>query len=195
MSEKNFTKNEKNAGSALGDLILAGVLVGVIVAGRLLPHPANFAPTAAVALLAGVKLRRRWALVLPLIGLTLSDFLLPSYSLRGRLVVYGTFCLVGLIGWAIRRRATAGKILLGSLSGSVIFFLLTNCVWLYSPVMYPHTTAGQLASYINGLPFFRATLAGDLCYTGLLFGAYYLVRNLVKRRAAKLARAAMVSTD
>lgn len=162
--------------------MLVGVgLVGVIVLGRLLPHAPNFTPVAAVALFAGCYLNRKWALVLPLAGMVLSDLFLDNYPLRGRLVVYGALALSFVIGLVIRKKVSGRKVVLGSLAGSVLFFLITNCVFLYSPVMYPHSFTGQMASYYNGLPFFKWTVLGDLFYTGVLFGAYALVKNLYLR--------------
>lgn len=64
------------------------------------------------------------------------------------------------------------KIIGSSLCASVIFFLVTNFAFLYST--YPHTIAGILTAYTNGLPFFRGTVMGDLSYTVGLFGAYQL---------------------
>jgi hypothetical protein len=66
------------------------------------------------------------------------------------------------------------KILGASLSGSIIFFLLTNFAFLYS--QYPHNLSGVIQAYVNGLPFFRGTLLGDLFYSFALFGGYEFAR-------------------
>ncbi len=53
------------------------VLVGVGL--RLLPHPPNFAPIAAIALFGGVYLSRKIAFVLPIIALAISDLFIGSF--------------------------------------------------------------------------------------------------------------------
>ena len=157
--------------------MLALVLVGLGVVVRLLPHAANVTPIAAIALFGGVYLRRRYALFLPLGALIVSDFAIGFDSLHSRLTVYGSFLLIGLIGLAIRNRRSVAAVLIGSVGGSAIFYLVTNFAFLYSPTMYPHTMAGVMSSYYNALPFFRNMLLGDLFYVGVLFGVYELARS------------------
>ena len=43
--------------------------------------------------------------------------------------------------------------------------------------MYPKTSEGLLACYTAAIPFFWNTMAGDLVFTGLLFGGYYLIQK------------------
>jgi hypothetical protein len=38
--------------------------------------------------------------------------------------------------------------------------------------MYPHTAEGLSACYVAGLPFFKNTIAGDLVYSAVMFGAF-----------------------
>jgi hypothetical protein len=42
-------------------------------------------------------------------------------------------------------------------------------VWAFESD-YPKTAAGIIESYVAGLPFFRAMLAGDLFYLSVIFG-------------------------
>lgn len=148
------------------------VLFGAIL--RVIPHPANFAPIGAVALFGGVYLNKRYALILPIAAMFISDIFIGFDSLQSRLMVYGSFLLIGLIALWVRKHKNIFSIAGGSLLGSVLFYLITNCVIFYSTRMYPHTIAGQIASYTNALPFFRNTVVGDLFYTAVLFGVYEL---------------------
>jgi hypothetical protein len=147
---------------------------------RVLPHPANFTPIGASALFGGVYLKKRYALILPMAAMIISDFFIGFDSLESRLVIYGSFLLIGLIGLWIRNHKNIFTIIGGSVMGSVLFYLITNLVWLYPAKMYPHTWAGQIASYTNALPFFRGTLSGDLFYVAMLFGSYEFVKYLHK---------------
>lgn len=163
--------------------------IGLIVIGavlRLAPHLPNVAPVSALALFGGVYLGRRLSLIVPLGIMILSDVLLSLPALRSLLpwgvtgagwhhlvwATWGSFALVGLIGWWVRRRKTVSRILLGSLAGSILFYLITNwAVWAYG-TMYPADWPGLIQSYTQALPFFRNSLLGDLGYTALFFGVY-----------------------
>lgn len=152
---------------------------------RVIPHPANFAPIAAIALFGGTYLNKKLAIVLPLAAMIISDYFIGFDSVSSRLTVYGSFVLIGLLGFWLRKKRTTGRIAASSLAGSVIFYLITNFAFLYPTTMYSHDWTGVVASYINALPFFRNTLLGDLFYVSLFFGLYEVVRfyksNLILR--------------
>jgi len=58
-----------------------------------------------------------------------------------------------------------------------LFFLITNLPVGHVAELYPLTLAGVAASYTAGLPFFQNTLAGDACFTTLLFGGFALAQK------------------
>lgn len=154
-------------------LIGAGILS---IVARLLPHPANFTPIAALALFAGVYAAKisKWYLGIPLVAMALSDLFIGVYEWKIMAVVYGSFLAVGLFGLLVAKKKNVGTIILGTLGGSILFYLTTNfAVWAFTN-MYPPTPEGLMMSYTMALPFFRNTILGDLFYTGLFFGAYEL---------------------
>jgi len=158
--------------------ILIGLVLLILgVAMRLLPHPANFAPVAAMALFAGYWLPKKWAIILPMFAMLIGDLFIGFYDWRLMAVVYGSFALIGCLGIVISRRGVLA-VVTAALVASVGFFLITNfAVWLFS-VWYPHTWSGLMLNYALALPFFRNTLLGDLFFTGVLFGAYEAVKAL-----------------
>ncbi|MFV0485522.1 MAG: DUF6580 family putative transport protein [Candidatus Saccharimonadales bacterium] len=174
------------------DLAVAFGLVTLIVAARLIPHLPNFTPVSAVALFSAYYFRnRQWAASIPLVGMIVADFFLPQYAWQQRLVVYGSFFVCYLVGLVLRKKYTLGRTIGASLAASLVFFLITNCVFLYQgagPVMYPHTIAGQIQSYTNALPFLKWTLLGDMAYSLVIFAAYQyacvLAINKNKRKVA-----------
>jgi hypothetical protein len=76
------------------------------------------------------------------------------------------------------------KIIASSLGASIIFFLVTNFAFLYPG--YAHNIAGITSAYVNGLPFFRGTLFGDLGYSVALFGAYEFAKFLASQKSKLL---------
>jgi len=151
---------------------------------RLVPHPWNVTPLAAVALLGGAAFGSRLAAFLvPLAALFLSDLALhltyhpllqPSWGFyRDQWVVYACSLAAVAIGLLLRGRRTVVTVASASLASSLLFFLVTNfAVWAYgSGVTYPKTAAGLVLCYEMALPFFGNSLAGDFFYSALLFGA------------------------
>lgn len=159
--------------------LAALLLIGFGVAARLLPHPANFAPITALALFGGVYLPKRYAILIPLVAMLLSDYFIGFWG-RGMLVVYGSFALSGTIGLWLRNHKTTFNVFCSSLAASSLFFLLTNIPWIHPNTWYSFNLQGLLASYTNALPFFRNTLAGDLFYAGVFFAGYESVKYLAK---------------
>jgi hypothetical protein len=157
-------------------LIFIFSTIAVSILARILPHPPNFAPIAALALFCGVYAARysKWFLLLPLAAVFISDLMIGTYHWQVMLAVYASFAAIGLIGFAIRKRKNTMTLAIVTLSGSLLFFLATNfAVWAFSG-MYPLTLEGLILSYTMALPFLKFTLLGDLFYAALFFGAYEL---------------------
>ena len=91
------------------NFITAVLLILFAAFSRLLPHPMNFAPVAAIALFAGAYLSKKYALIIPIAALVISDAILGFYN--GIEWVYGSFLLIGLIGmWLKGRIEKAGNV-------------------------------------------------------------------------------------
>lgn len=163
------------------------VAVSIIVFGvlqRLLPHHPNISPIAALCLFGGVYLPKR-LVFLPLLALLISDYFIGFYGFD-MFYVYGSFALIALIGWWLKKHKKAGYILGSSLISSVLFFIITNFgVWAPPNNWYPHTLSGLIQSYTMAIPFFRNTILGDLGYTVALFGGYELMQMLAKKYLPK----------
>lgn len=157
-------------------VLVAAILLAAL--SRLLPHPPNFAPIMALGLFGGAYLTHRWAaLAVPLAALLLSDLLLGFY--QGQWVVYlATAASVGL-GLLLRENRTVPRVGLAAVAGTALFFVVTNfAVWATSG-MYPLTSAGLAACYVAALPFLQNSLAGDLLFTGVLFGGFSLLERSI----------------
>ena len=144
---------------------------------RLMPHPPNVTPIAAMALFAGAYLpSKRLALIVPLAALLLSDLLLGFHNTM--LYVYAGMALTVATGLLLRGRPRVMPAIAASLVASTIFFLLTNFgAWATSGI-YPQTVEGLSMAYTAGIPFFRNSLLGDLLFTALLFGGFQALERM-----------------
>lgn len=151
---------------------------------RLIPHPPNFAPIGAMALFGAAYFSRKYiALVIPIIAMWLSDLVLNNvvygqyfdhfvWFYQGFYWTYGAFVIIGLIGFLLLKKVKVQTLLIGSLSASILFFLLSNFGVWFSGTMYPKDLNGLLVCYTAAIPFFKNTLMGDLVYCSVLFGAF-----------------------
>ena len=157
-------------------LTLTGLVVAAALS-RVIPHPWNVTPIAAMALFAGAHFSSRAAAyAVPLGALALSNLLLGTLY-DTVLFVYAGFALTVFIGTRLREHRDAASILGASLISSLAFFAITNGGhWLVSG-MYPHTVAGLSACFSAAVPFFRNSLAGDLVFTGVFFGGFAVLER------------------
>lgn len=156
------------------------VFIGIAVILRLLPHVPNVAPIGAMALFGGVYINKKYALLVPLIAMFISDIFLGFTASMP--LIYTSFFIIGCIGLWLRKHKEFKNILFCSIASSLIFFLLTNFNFWVAESLYPKTFAGLLQSYTMALPFFRNTIMGDLLYTGVFFGSYECISFLVKKQ-------------
>ncbi len=160
-------------------------LTALAVLGRLVPHPPNFAPVGAAGLYAGSRMtgRERW--LVPLLAMVATDPLLalwygfPPFT-PITLVVYASLCIYVWLGKRFLSTCSPRRLVLASLSGSFQFYVLTNfAVWAFAGT-YPATWSGLAACYLAAIPFFGWTVAGDLVYSGVLFGVEACARRCLK---------------
>lgn len=166
-------------------MIIYLIIIFAVVS-RFIPHLNNFAPITALAIFSAVYLPKKQAIVIPLAARLVSDIFLGFFSWPLMVAVYAAHLSGVLFGlWIKKAGPTVSqksfKILGSSLGASLVFFLVTNFAFLYAE--YPHTLQGIVLAYTNGLPFLRGTVIGDLSYVVALFGAYEVVKYLVKYRS------------
>ncbi len=166
----------------LGTIVLAAI-------SRLLPHPPNFTPIAAMALIGGSFFASSaTAFGVPLAAMLLSDAVIGFH--RGMPVIYACFALTVCIGFSLRGKRTLARVAGATLASSILFFIVTNfAVWAFGHGrLYPMTLEGLLACYVAAIPFFQSSLAGDVLYSALLFGGF----ALAEQRIAALREPALI---
>lgn len=165
------------------------ILIIVASLYRIMPgRPYGFAPQIAIAIFGGAIIKeKKWAFLLPLLSMFVSDALyevlyinglspiagfykgqITNYLLFGSLTVFGFF----IKGFDLK------KIALASVSAPTAFFLLSNTfVWVSSSPLAglnrPKTFDGWLLCMGDGIPFYLWSLAATAIFSALLFGSYY----------------------
>jgi len=175
---------EQKLKSSFSYLVILAVLIALGVAGRLLPHPPNFTPMAAIALFAGfIFIKRYMAVVAVISTMLLCDFFafgsLSSswFGSKSMFVVYLALLFPIVFKNFLQKKIGVLRIFGAALASSSVFFLATNfAVWAFSP-MYEKTFEGLVLCYTMAIPFFQNTVAGDLIWSGVIFGTYFALRN------------------
>lgn len=149
--------------------------------GRLIPHVPNVTPLGGSCLFAGSRIAGFWAYLLPLAVMIATDPIVghaggaSSGYTWGSPVIYAAFMINVWIGRRMLRRVTPLRVGSAAFLCSLQFFLLTNfAVWISAP-LYAANFSGLLLCYTEALPYWGRTLAGDLLYSGAIFGLYELL--------------------
>ena len=165
-------------------LVILSVLIVLGVVGRLLPHPPNFTPMAAIALFAGfIFLKRYMAVIAVVVTMLLTDYFAFGYlsaewfASKSMWVVYLALLFPVVFKNFLQKKLGLFRVAGAALASSTVFFIATNfAVWAFSP-MYEKTLEGLVLCYTMAIPFFQNTVAGDLIWSGVIFGTYFLLRN------------------
>lgn len=192
-------KLSKNTLFALALLVIVAALY------RIIPmRPAGFAPQMALALFGGsIIADKKWAFALAVFSLFLSDILYQLLFIsgltniqgfyEGQWQVYFCFILITLFGFLLRK-FNVRNIVGFSVAGSLIFFTISNfLVWIGGGgFARPKTFAGLIQCYTDALVFYRDGgliqgfagnfILGDLIFTAILFGGFFLVKNLSSKQ-------------
>ncbi len=180
---------------ALTNVVVFCLLVALGVATRWIsdanqPALSNITATVAAGLFAGFFFIPRWtACLVPLAIMLVSNLGLPTYNNRWEMgVAVAMLVLPVVLGWSLQRRTNVPRIICFAAAPAVLFYLVADFVWWPGFMLYPKTLAGQMESYIAALPFLRNMLLGDLLFSGLIFGTYWLAVSAGVLRERELAR-------
>ena len=172
-------------------------------------RPYGFAPQMAMALFAGAVIKdKKWAFILPLLSMLISDVLYQLLYINGLTEIKGFYtgqwtnylviAGITLFGFLLKKISVL-KVAAFSLSGSILFFLASNfTVWLGGGgLSRPKTFDGLMLCYYDGLAFLRDygliksfygnLFIGDLFFCTILFGSYYIIRKTVLQPKQQLA--------
>ena len=147
------------------DKLFYFIFFGVILAlSRIIPHPPNFTPILATAIIAPMLIKDRWyGIAIPIVAMFISDVIIGFHPYQ--FVIYATILSIALVSPMHKNYTMLGIMAVG---GSVWFFITTNfAVWIVMDY-YPKTVEGLITCYTLAIPFFKNTLISTCLFTGLL---------------------------
>lgn len=184
-ADVNIKYTDMNKRSFTPRLVFIASIIIIAAAMRLVPHWPNFTPIAAIALFGGAYLGKKYlAFIIPIAAMLLSDLLIGFHNTMP--AVYISFVIIVVIGMYMLRNPKLLNILSASVISTILFFIITNFAAWLGDFTYPRNFTGLMESYMAGLvflnnstygiSFFINNLLGDLLYTGIFFGVFYLAR-------------------
>ena len=145
-------------------------LILILVLARLIPHPPNFTPIIAVAILSGYFFKNIYlSFATLLIAMLLADAFIGFYE--NIFFVYLSLLLIAFIFYKISEKINFKNLFIYGFIGSLIFFIISNFgVWfLGSPgvldVPYEKNLNGLVECYILAIPFFGNTFLSTLIFS------------------------------
>ena len=144
-------------------------LILILAFARLIPHPPNFTPIIAVALISGYFFKNiNLSLLILLVAMLLSDLFIGFYE--NIIFVYASLLLITFVFHKISKKINFKNLFIYCFAGSLIFFIFSNFgVWaLGSPgvldVAYERNLSGLVECYILAIPFFGNTFLSTLIF-------------------------------
>lgn len=174
-------------------LILSAVLLILAAAfTRLFPHYPNFTAIGAMAVFGGSVIKdKKNAFLFPIAALLLSDICLQLFTTTkgfygiGQFFVYLAFILITALSTFMHRKSAANIALAAVWSGAVFFVISNLGVWITSN-FYPKNLTGFTECFVAAVPFYKNeffgnfvlnSIMGNLFYSFVLFGIYYLIER------------------
>ena len=139
-------------------------LILILALSRLMPHPDNFTPIIALAIMSSYFFKNiNFSYAIMLFSMLLADFFIGFYS--HMLFVYSSLFLIVLIFFKISKKINYKNLFIFSFFGSVIFFLISNFgVWLVGN-LYERNINGLIECYFMAIPFFKNTITSTLIFS------------------------------
>ena len=162
-------------------------LILILALARLIPHPPNFTPIIAVAIMSGYLFKNiNLSFLVLLIIMLISDLFIGFYE--NVIFVYLSLTLITFTFHKISTKINFKNLFIFGFAGSLIFFLLSNFgVWfLGSPgindIAYDKNLSGLIECYILAIPFFGNTFLSTVIFS---YPAIFIYRSLAARASAR----------
>ena len=144
-------------------------LILILVFARLIPHPPNFTPIIAAAIVSGYFFKNiNLSLLTLLVAMLISDLFIGFYE--NMIFVYVSLLLITLVFHKINKKINFKNLFIYGFAGSLIFFLVSNFgVWALgsfgvNDLPYEKSLTGLIECYILAIPFFGNTFLSTIIF-------------------------------
>jgi len=155
-------------------------LILILALARLIPHPPNFTPIIAVAIMSGYFFKNiNLSFITLLISMLIADIFIGFYE--NAIFVYASLLLVTYVFHKFSNKINFKNLFICGFAGSLIFFIVSNFgVWfLGSPgvndIAYEKSFSGLIQCYVLAIPFFGNTFLSTLIFA---YPALYIYKAL-----------------
>ena len=155
-------------------------LILILALARLIPHPPNFTPIIAVAIMSGYFFKNiNLSFLALIVAMLVSDLFIGFYE--NVIFVYASLLLITFIFYKISNKISFKNLFIYGFAGSLIFFIVSNFgVWaLGSPgvydIAYEKNLNGLMQCYILAIPFFGNTFLSTLIFA---YPAIFIYKSL-----------------
>ena len=162
-------------------------LILILAFARLIPHPPNFTPIIAVAIMSGYFFKNiNLSFLVLIVAMLLSDLFIGFYE--NVFFVYASLLLITFVFYKISKKINFKNLFIYSFTGSLIFFLVSNFgVWILgSPgvnnIAYAKDFNGLVECYILAIPFFGNTFLSTLIFA---YPAIFVYKTLPSRSSSR----------
>lgn len=157
-----------------------GLLCGIFILSRLIPHPPSLTATIPLALLCASQQKSIWPCLVFVAANIITDLMLDQLKYHHSLGAWSLFTYSALIIIILSAHFRHSFKLNDCLGAGLFFWLWTNFgSWLLMP-MYSKNIAGIVSCYTAALPFLANQLLGCLLwYTVIFYSALKLRLHLI----------------
>ena len=162
-------------------------LILILALARLIPHPPNFTPIIAVAIMSGYFFKNiNLSFLTLVVAMLIGDLFIGFYE--NMIFVYASLLLITFVFYKISKKINFKSLFIYGFIGSLIFFIISNFgVWaLGSPgvydIAYDKNFNGLLQCYILAIPFFGNTFLSTLIFA---YPTIFIYKSLATRTSAR----------
>ena len=160
---QNLSKNLKKE-------IFPIALILILALARLIPHPPNFTPIIAVAIMSGYFFKNiNLSFLTLVVAMLIGDLFIGFYE--NMIFVYASLLLITFVFYKISNKINFKSLFIYGFIGSLIFFIISNFgVWFLGgpgvlDVPYEKNLNGLVECYILAIPFFGNTFLSTLIFS------------------------------
>jgi len=152
-------------------------LILILAISRLIPHPPNFTPIIAVAIMSSCFFKNiNLSIIILVISMLLSDLFIGFYY--NIFFVYFSLILITIIFFKINKKINYKTLLIFSFFGSLIFYIISNFgVWMLGN-LYEKNVSGLINCYVLAIPFFKNTFLSTALFS---YAAYFAKNYYIKK--------------